>query len=435
MSERLTVEGGLKHYEVFLSHNSRDKPTVERIAEKLTRAGLEPWLDKWSLAPGGRWQEELAQGLASSSACAVFIGPADAGAWEREELAVALDRAAKDSSFRLFLVLLPGVPEPFDASVLSPFLSTRTWVDFRRGLGDTRAFQALVNAIKGIPLGPEIPIEPREQLSPYRGLQTFDEGHAEFFFGRDADVQRLLEKLKATSFLAVLGPSGSGKSSLARAGLVPALRRGAMSGSDDWGIVIFRPGAQPLDNLASHLLALYPELIAAAVRDQLAADPRTLRLLSSRPPAGSTRVLFLVDQCEEVFTLCRDEEERRLFLLNLLHATAAEGPSTVVLTLRADFYSRYAVYAEVAQQLAAHQFLVGPMVESSLRQAIEEPARLVGLELQAGLVDTILSGEHPYRTARRKPAKPHSSRADRRGARRGCSAPGAMSPHSSGRLR
>ena len=70
MSERVTAEGGLKHYEVFLSHNSRDKPTVARIAEKLARAGLEPWLDKWSLAPGGRWQEELALSLSSDEAIA-----------------------------------------------------------------------------------------------------------------------------------------------------------------------------------------------------------------------------------------------------------------------------------------------------------------------------------------------------------------------------
>jgi WD40 repeat protein len=391
MSDHLVVKGRrTKRYDLFLSHNSRDKPVVERIAEKLARAGLGPWLDKWCLTPGGRWQEELAEGLAASSACAVFIGPADVGAWEREELAVALDRAVKDPFFRLFLVLLPGLPEPFDPSTLSPFLSTRTWVDFRRGPEDTRAVQALVNATKGIPLGPEVPIEPREGVPPYRGLQAFDEEHAEFFFGRDADVQRLLEKLKGTSFLGVLGPSGSGKSSLARAGLVPALRRGALPGSEDWAIVAFRPGAHPLDALTGHLLSLYSEFAATDVRDQLVADPRTLRLLSSRPPANSKRVLFLVDQCEEVFTLCRDEEERRLFLLNLLHAAAAVGPSTVVLTLRADFYPRCAAYPEFAQQLTAQQFLVGPMGEAGLRQAIEEPARLVGLELEAGLVDTIL---------------------------------------------
>jgi len=98
-------------YDIFLSHNSRDKPVVERIATKLKQAGLEPWLDKWCLTPGGKWQEELAAGLRASSACAFCVGPNAVGDWASEELNVALDRAAKDRSFRLFLVLLPAVPD------------------------------------------------------------------------------------------------------------------------------------------------------------------------------------------------------------------------------------------------------------------------------------------------------------------------------------
>ena len=138
-------------FDVFLSHNSRDKPAVERLAVKLQTAGLEPWLDKWCLTPGGRWQEELVAGLRACSDCAVLVGPNGLGDWVHEELGVALDRAAKDRGFRLFLVLLPGLPEPFDATTLPPFLSTRTWVDLRPGIEDSRAFQHLVNAIKGIP--------------------------------------------------------------------------------------------------------------------------------------------------------------------------------------------------------------------------------------------------------------------------------------------
>ena len=106
-------------FDVFLSHNSRDKPLVERIAERLKRARLEPWLDAWHLVPGMEWQRGLAEGLAASRSCAVFVGPGDLGAWENEEVAVALDRAAQDREFRLFLVLLPGLPERFDPA--APF--------------------------------------------------------------------------------------------------------------------------------------------------------------------------------------------------------------------------------------------------------------------------------------------------------------------------
>jgi CHASE2 domain-containing sensor protein len=375
-------------FQVFLSHNSRDKSVVARLAVKLKREGVEPWLDSWNLTPGGRWQEELAAGLRNASACAVFIGPDDIGDWEREELAVASNRAATDRDFRLFLVLLPGVPDRFDADALSPFLSMRTWVDLRAGVDDPRGFQALVNAVHGIPLGPDIAIEPRPGICPYRGLRPFEEDDAEFFFGRDADIQRLLEKLKSTSVLAVVGSSGSGKSSLARAGLVPALRRGALAGSEEWEIVTLKPGAHPLDTLAGHVAALGLRSRAADASDELAGDPRTLRLLCA---ARERPILWFIDQFEEVFTLCRDEGERAQLIANLLHASTGGGPSIVIATMRADFYPRCAAYPELAQTVSAHQALVGPMDVDGLRQAIEEPALRVGLELEPGLVDTILA--------------------------------------------
>lgn len=213
-------------FDVFLSHNSREKAVVERIAEKLKSEKVEPWLDKWCLTPGGDWQDELAEGLRRSNSCAVFVGPDGIGNWERMEFKLATDRMAKDRAFRVFLVLLPDLPEPFDASLLPPFLNTRTWVDMRKGISDPRAFQTLINAVKGVAPGPETPIALRDDICPYRGLRAFNEEHSEFFFGRERDVQRLVEKLKSTRFLVVIGPSGSGKSSVVRAGLLPALSKG-----------------------------------------------------------------------------------------------------------------------------------------------------------------------------------------------------------------
>jgi len=141
-------------FHVFLSHNSREKAVVERIAERLKRHGLEPWFDKWSLTPGGDWQDELADGLRWASSCAIFIGAHGIGDWERLELKLATARMAKDRSFRVFLVLLPGLPEPFDTSSLPPFLSTRTWVDLRKGVAEHRSFQKLIDAIKGAGASP-----------------------------------------------------------------------------------------------------------------------------------------------------------------------------------------------------------------------------------------------------------------------------------------
>ncbi len=383
-----------QRFDVFLSHNSRDKPAVERLAVKLKSAGLEPWLDKWCLTPGGRWQEELVAGLRACSACAVFVGPHGLGDWVHEELGVALDRAAKDRKFRLFLVLLPGIQEPFDSTVLPPFLSTRTWVDLRPGIEDSRAFQHLVNAIKGVPFGQQVEPESRTDVCPYRGLQTFDEDHAEFFFGRDGDVQRLVEKLKTSHFLAVLGPSGSGKSSLVRAGLVPALRKGALPGSHDWTTCVFAPGAHPLTTLAAQVSRLYEHSSMHRTLDDMGTDARTLHLsvslaLADRP--GPDRVVWVVDQFEEIFTLCTDEHERSEFLANLLYAASvADGRCIVLLTLRADFYPKCAAYPDLSARIAAQQFLVSPLDHVGLRRAIEEPAWHVSLEFEQGLVDTVL---------------------------------------------
>src|ERR671910_244200 len=88
------------HFDVFLSHNSLDKPTVQRIAVQLKRAGVEPWLDAWCLTSGGDWQSELADGLRASTACAVFVGQHGIGEWENLELKLATDRMAKDRTFR-----------------------------------------------------------------------------------------------------------------------------------------------------------------------------------------------------------------------------------------------------------------------------------------------------------------------------------------------
>jgi WD40 repeat protein len=384
-------------FDVFLSHNSREKPLVVRLAERLRGAGVEPWVVVWRLTPGGRWQDELATGIRDSRACAVFIGPSDAGDWEREEVGLALDWAAKHRGYRIFLVLLPGVAERFDINTLSPFLSTRTWVDLRAGFDSARALQPLINAIRGVPLDPPPQRDASEDVCPYRGLQAFDAEHTDFYFGRDREIQRLTEQLKSSRFLAVLGPSGSGKSSLALAGLAAALRRGALPGSDRWPIQVFTPGADPLTQLSAHLGRFGSRFGSGTAMhetlDRVSADPRTLHLvtglaLADQPP--DVRAVWIVDQFEEIFTLCRDEEARARFVANLLHAAAPEGRAIVVITLRADFYHRCAAWPDLASRVAGSQLLVGPMDADGLRQAIEEPARLVGLEFEEGLVDTIV---------------------------------------------
>ena len=235
---------------------------------------------------------------------------------------------------------------------------------------------------------------PADVELPYLGLRPFEEDDARFFFGREDDIAAVVERLKGRRFVAVFGPSGSGKSSLVRAGLVSAIRNGAIDDSRSWPIEIVRPGARPLDALASRLQRLNPRRSMAELVDALARDPRTVHLettalLAERP--GATRFVWIVDQAEELFTLCHDEEQRRAFIANLIHAaTVADGPATVALAMRADFYQRCAAYPDLAAAVSTSQYLVSPLSEAGLRRAIEEPARAVGLKFEPGLVDTIV---------------------------------------------
>lgn len=174
---------------------------------------------------------------------------------------------------------------------------------------------------------PPTPGEP-----PYKGLQYFSEEDAEWFFGREHVIVRLVEAIRTERFLAVIGASGSGKSSVLRAGLAPELKRGRIidpAGEEQlWQIHIFTPGVHPLESLAV-TLSLSSELAVATATliDDLGADPRSLHLYvkkvlsSSRPIA---RLLLVVDQFEEFFTLCRDEEERQAFVDNLMYAVQIE---------------------------------------------------------------------------------------------------------------
>ncbi|MEE8584279.1 MAG: hypothetical protein V3T83_05435, partial [Acidobacteriota bacterium] len=202
---------------------------------------------------------------------------------------------------------------------------------------------------------------------------------------------------EANRFLAVVGASGSGKSSLVRAGLVPALQRGELLGSERWPIVTLRPGQEPLEQLAIALSACREVSTVDspdAFRRELEADPHNLHrrlatALHESPP--DRRVCLVVDQFEEAFALCENLETRSKFIDALVHAAGvARGRTVVVLTLRADFYSKCSGHPQLTTLLSDHQVYVEPMSDSELRDAIERPAQLVGCELEPGLTELLI---------------------------------------------
>jgi WD40 repeat protein len=246
--------------------------------------------------------------------------------------------------------------------------------------------------------------------SPYRGLKAFGEADAGLFFGRDGATERVLGLMSAAladaGLVVVSGVSGAGKSSLLRAGVLAQVWKSGLAAAPEaasWPSVVLTPGGSPLEELAVRIAPL-ARADAPAIRDRLAADPASFALIarqaaaagSGRPEitgsadSGQRRVLLVVDQCEQLFTLCRSQEERRAFITALHAAASGENPGAlVVLAVRADFEARLADYPELGVPVQG-RYLLTAMTERQLRLAITRPAILAGSPVDSDLVQALL---------------------------------------------
>src|SRR5215471_13613520 len=324
-------------YDAFLSYHWRDRVQVEELARALGDHGLRVFLDRWYLTPGLPWPQRLETALRDCRAVVVCVGAGEMGPWQQREAYVALERQGRDTTFPVIPVLLPG------AEPALGFLGQLTWVDLRAAPGDPAALAMLAGAIRGEPPGPDVRDRVARTLAtvcPYRGLLYFREEDAPFFCGREAAIGGLVEAVGRESLIAVVGASGCGKSSVVRAGLVPALRR-----DEDrvWDVVTFVPGARPFHRLAAGLLPLLdPDTdgvnrlievnkLAEALESGTVHLPEIVAQIMAKQ-AGTDRLLLVADQWEELYTLTVDEGVRRRMIDELLMATSA-SPLTVILTL------------------------------------------------------------------------------------------------------
>ncbi|MEO3751149.1 helix-turn-helix domain-containing protein [Streptomyces sp. B6B3] len=204
-----------------------------------------------------------------------------------------------------------------------------------------------------------------EATAPYPGLARFEPTDRKRFFGRDELVDDLLRMVRDARFSVLFGPSGSGKSSLLRAGLIPALRNGRAQLPAPDGIRICTPGEHPMG-------------VSAGV-------------LAPREGDGDGDTLVVVDQFEEVFTLCRDPGERSRFVDRVLAAREPDSRLRVVVAVRADFYGRCAEHPALARALNEASLLVGPMEPDQLREAIVKPAQAEGLIVERALTARVIS--------------------------------------------
>jgi len=216
---------------------------------------------------------------------------------------------------------------------------------------------------------------------PYKGLASFQETDAAYFFGRERLVGELAARTVQVGLLGVVGASGSGKSSAVAAGLLPSLRAGLLPGSERWRSVVFRPGEYPMTELAAAVSAGGP---GSGDGDALEAAIEAVGL--------DERLVVAVDQFEEVFTLCIDDDERAAFIGAITWA-ATRWPERIafVLTIRDDYYGRCAPHRELAELFTANHVLVPPMTRDELRRAIERPARRARLRVESALADVLVA--------------------------------------------
>jgi WD40 repeat protein/DNA-binding SARP family transcriptional activator/class 3 adenylate cyclase len=305
----------------------------------------------------------------------VGVGPVPDGRSDVRELA----RLARG-------LLADGMPEPLHALVDEADLGK-----------EPPGAEAFARAARAVLEPSAIAHAPRRDdvRNPYKGLRPFTEADARDFFGRGELTQRLVARLRGedvgSRFLAVVGPSGSGKSSVVRAGLVPAIRQGALGDPERRFVAEMSPGAHPIDELEAALLriAVRP---ATRLHETLEVGSRGLLRAVDLLMPDEAEVVLVVDQFEEAFTLCADERERERFLESLRVATAdPDSRLRVVVTLRADFYDRPLTYPRFGELLAATTEAVPPLTPDELEQAIRKPAEHVGVSPEPGLVAEMIA--------------------------------------------
>jgi DNA-binding SARP family transcriptional activator/WD40 repeat protein len=265
------------------------------------------------------------------------------------------------------------------ADALAAYRQTSELLRDELGLEPSRALQQLERAMlqqdESLELAGRSRLAASDRLAvcPFKGLASFERSDAEYFCGRERVVSDLVTRLAAGTLVGIVGPSGVGKSSALRAGVLPALAAGVLPGSEGWRQVLVRPGEHP----------------RAALDRAFDADGMAHALQGL---ARAERIVVAVDQLEELFTVCTDDRERETFIEELMTAAADHNRRALVLvSLRADFYGRCASFTQFAQELSRNHVLVGPMDCEELTRAIELPAARAGLRVERALVDALVA--------------------------------------------
>jgi formylglycine-generating enzyme required for sulfatase activity len=395
----------------FLSFNSSDRALVERLRVSIERrdSGSSVFFDATSLRAGGYWQPALAQGIDEADAFVLLVGENGLGPWQTLEYYEAHDKHVKSREFPVVLMLLDGHAAPG-----LPFLRQLHWIVTADPTSE-KDVARLIDAAAGT--GAQVG-ELWRYTSPYRGLSAMEEKDADYFFGRERETVEVIKALAdAPDKLPVLlGNSGVGKSSLAQAGVLAALKRQAwpeanvdtgswpqvFQDSRQWCFLTMRPGAEPIRSLVEPFLRTWQfdptdprleerqtEWIESLIarRNTLkgllnATEGRLQELNQPKPPA----FLIYIDQGEELYV--RSEERQRLRFSEVIAQGVADPRLYVLMSMRTDFLGEL---QKDEPLFKVHRKIdVPPLRESELRQVVSRPAELLSARFETeGLVDII----------------------------------------------
>ncbi|MCP4405413.1 MAG: hypothetical protein GY801_49945, partial [bacterium] len=250
--------------------------------------------------------------------------------------------------------------------------------------------------------------------NPYKGLNAFREEDADHFFGRESSIDIIWQKIisrhdlsserrDASRFLAILGPSGSGKSSLVRAGLIPQIRRQVLENYPKLKVAVFNAGAHPLMALARCLTQVFPQGNLRDFFDRLlTADKHGVYsglsdIVAEYAEASPSPLVLVLDQCEEIYSQCLNEKKRKQFIENMLYAVSVkDGALSLILTLRSDFLEQTQTLPDFNNAIVSNSVLVPVMNRTNLRRIIEKPARLAGYRFRPEIVDRLIAETEGY---------------------------------------
>lgn len=370
-------------YDAFLSCASTDVDAVQKIAARLTERGLRVFLDQ--INPGESFIKSISLALEQSRACVTFVGPGSDYPWRREYQRAEIE-AAVGRGLKLVPALLPGAAIPPAADV-PLYLADMQWCRIEQ-FDSPEDLDRLANAITSSnPLRRAAATVAEE--TPYRGLAAFDEPDAKFFFGRERLTEEIVGKLRSTAFVAVVGPSGSGKTSVVRASIIPALRRGAISGSEGWQFIALRPGADPVAALTQSLAGLFG-IDASKSASLLEQNPGALLRMLNQAPGGQRRLL-VIDQLEELFIRASGSAQNSFMAAIAEIAATMSDAIAIIVLMRTDYMDRLMQFSSISGLVRNNLTLVYPPSRDELRAMIEAPARIAGLAIEPGLTDLILN--------------------------------------------